>query len=41
LFGDKLIFPYAMSDSATSFATVELKPLLEELLRNGNGPKSS
>ena len=37
LFGDKLIFPYAMSDYASSFATVELQPLLEELLRNGNG----
>ncbi len=40
LFGDKLIFPYAMSDYASSFATVELQPLLEELLRNGNGSNS-
>lgn len=29
--GDRLIIPYAMSDFATSIATVELKPLLELL----------
>ena len=30
-----LIVPYAMSDHATSFATVALDKLLEELLRSG------
>lgn len=29
--GDYLYMPYAMSDSATGFAVVELKPLLEQL----------
>ena len=31
IFGDKLIIPYAMSDSASSFATVNLDKLLIEL----------
>ena len=30
----KLILPYAMSDQCTSFATVELSDLLEELLKH-------
>ncbi len=32
--GENLIIPYAMSDSATSFATVDLHTLLNELLKN-------
>ena len=32
--GENLIIPYAMSDSAISFATVNLQSLLEELLEN-------
>jgi len=35
VFRDKLIFPYAMSDHASSFAMVDLKSLLDELLHNG------
>jgi predicted GH43/DUF377 family glycosyl hydrolase len=37
VFGDRLVIPYAMADYASSFATVELKPLLDELIENGNG----
>lgn len=36
VFRDKLIFPYAMSDHASSFAMVDLEPLLDELLCNGD-----
>ncbi|RLD88543.1 MAG: glycosidase [Bacteroidetes bacterium] len=32
--GNKLIIPYAISDSATSFATVDIHLLLEKLLKN-------
>jgi predicted GH43/DUF377 family glycosyl hydrolase len=32
--GDKLFIPYAVSDHASSFASVELEALLEEILRN-------
>ena len=32
--GNKLIIPYAVSDSATSFATVDVHLLLEKLLKN-------
>ena len=31
--GENLIIPYAMSDSATSFATVNLHTLLERLIK--------
>lgn len=33
-YGDKLFIPYAMSDSATSFVTVDLNLLLKELQKN-------
>lgn len=33
---DKLVIPYAMSDSATSFATVNIETLLNELLKSKN-----
>jgi predicted GH43/DUF377 family glycosyl hydrolase len=36
VFRDKLVFPYAMSDHASSFAMVDLGPLLDELLHNGD-----
>lgn len=32
--GENLFIPYAMSDSATSFATVDLQTLLNKLLKN-------
>jgi len=32
--GENLIIPYAMSDSATSFITVELQALMSDLLKN-------
>jgi predicted GH43/DUF377 family glycosyl hydrolase len=31
LHGDMLVIPYAVSDSATGFATVDIKELLEEM----------
>jgi predicted GH43/DUF377 family glycosyl hydrolase len=34
VFRDKLLFPYSMSDHASSFAMVDLGPLLDELLDN-------
>ncbi len=34
--GDKLIIPYAMADYATSFATVDVKELLNALLQSGD-----
>ena len=37
VFRDKLVFPYAMADHASSFAMVDLGPLLDELLNNGDG----
>jgi predicted GH43/DUF377 family glycosyl hydrolase len=35
VYRDKLVFTYAMSDHASSFAMVDLEPLLDELLHNG------
>jgi predicted GH43/DUF377 family glycosyl hydrolase len=32
---NELIIPYAMSDYASSFASVKLDDLLEELIKNG------
>jgi predicted GH43/DUF377 family glycosyl hydrolase len=32
--GDKLFIPYAVSDYASSFATVPLKELLEEIINS-------
>ena len=32
--GDKLFIPYAVSDYASSFASVSLKDLLEEILKS-------
>ena len=35
VYGEHLIIPYAMADYASSFATIELAPLVEEMKRNG------
>ena len=32
--GDKLIIPYAVSDYASSFATISVKELLEAIISN-------
>jgi predicted GH43/DUF377 family glycosyl hydrolase len=33
--GDKLVIPYAVSDYASSFATVQLQELLDEVMKQG------
>ena len=35
IFGDRLIIPYAMADYASSFATIPVGPLIEEMKRHG------
>lgn len=37
IYGNELIIPYAMSDYASSFATVNLDELLSEMLAYGPG----